>query len=498
MKIRSGIFSLIVALSLATLIGGCGSSGSSSPQAATASNETTAKLDITFEKSNGKTVDASVPDLFASLGITELFLKVQPVNIANPSVPSVDLVPWFANPWNTQYTITPLLDNESYLISLEAFDSTGRQLYFAANTYLMKPGVNNISITARSPVNSKWSRTVAANEPTPRQGATSVWTGSEFLVWGGQEPAGTNTGGAFNPVTKTWRTIPYPNPPFYLGSTDQVSVWSGTNMIVLDTKVITGGQSGHYNPVTNTWTDAGTPPGWGANFTTPVALWTGSEMLVLGNTAGGVVGYKFRPGVGWSTISAVGAPTTRANFSAVLTASGRVIVFGGFNAGTYFANGYIYDPAGNAWSAITAIPAAVAGRSQHAAGWFGSEMLIVGGYTTGAVRLADGWRYNPVTNTWRQMNMLGGPYLTTNLSSMFPISSTVVSFNGFNYDLVNDSWARSDSTGMPRSFPYSNGATIAVASTPTLQVFQWGGVKTDVTGASLAGPQYLTGVRLYK
>src|SRR5947208_3570111 len=46
------------------------------------------------------------------------------------------------------------------------------------------------------------------NAPDGRQGHTSVWTGSEMIVWGGQGVGGyLNTGGRYNPATDNWLTM---------------------------------------------------------------------------------------------------------------------------------------------------------------------------------------------------------------------------------------------------------------------------------------------------
>src|SRR5438874_5812059 len=52
------------------------------------------------------------------------------------------------------------------------------------------------------------------NAPDGRQGHTSVWTGSEMIVWGGQGVGGyLNTGGRYNPTTDSWTTISTNKPP---------------------------------------------------------------------------------------------------------------------------------------------------------------------------------------------------------------------------------------------------------------------------------------------
>ena len=70
-----------------------------------------------------------------------------------------------------------------------------------------------------------------------------------------------------------------------------------------------------------------------------------------------------------------------------------MIVWGGYNNGSYFNDGGRYNPAGNSWTATTASGAPVA-RQSHTAVWTGSEMIVWGGYTGGGF-LKDTWSYTP-------------------------------------------------------------------------------------------------------
>src|SRR5512136_2197528 len=81
-----------------------------------------------------------------------------------------------------------------------------------------------------SPSTNTWIATsTGANCPSVRWGHTSVWTGTEIIVWGGAY--GGNTGGRYNPETDTW--IPtsigadVPAGRYY-----HTAVWTGTEMIV--------------------------------------------------------------------------------------------------------------------------------------------------------------------------------------------------------------------------------------------------------------------------
>ncbi len=113
-----------------------------------------------------------------------------------------------------------------------------------------------------------------------RSGHTAVWTGTEMIVWGGENTAGRLAdGAAFNPRTDTWRTIA---PAPITGRSRHVAVWTGSEMLIW------GGGDGArsladgaaYNPSTNQWRTITPAPIRGA--TQAAAVWTGHELLVFG------------------------------------------------------------------------------------------------------------------------------------------------------------------------------------------------------------------------
>ena len=54
---------------------------------------------------------------------------------------------------------------------------------------------------------------------------TAVWTGTEMIVWGGNNPSGyLNTGSRYNPVTDTWTPTTKKNAP--KGRADHTAVWA--------------------------------------------------------------------------------------------------------------------------------------------------------------------------------------------------------------------------------------------------------------------------------
>src|SRR5205814_4076704 len=79
-----------------------------------------------------------------------------------------------------------------------------------------------------------WTPTSLTNAPDGRDSHTAVWTGSEMIVWGGctgpfcSNPI--NTGGRYNPSTDGWTATSTTNAPS--ARTGHTSVWTGSEMIV--------------------------------------------------------------------------------------------------------------------------------------------------------------------------------------------------------------------------------------------------------------------------
>src|SRR5262245_23192307 len=83
-----------------------------------------------------------------------------------------------------------------------------------------------------TPSTDSWTATTISNAPSARHSHTAVWTGSEMIVWGGENfvPSGVNTGGKYNPGTNTWiatSRFHAPSP-----RVDHTAVWTDSEMIV--------------------------------------------------------------------------------------------------------------------------------------------------------------------------------------------------------------------------------------------------------------------------
>ncbi|HEX2089308.1 MAG TPA: hypothetical protein VHI54_05160 [Actinomycetota bacterium] len=198
------------------------------------------------------------------------------------------------------------------------------------------------------PVTKQW--TVLPKAPIKgRTGHVAVWTGREMIVWGGGGIGETNIafkdGAAYNPTTRTWRTIPQAPlaPGFGPGYT---AVWSGKEMLVW------GGETGKgaaYDPETDSWTKLPDPPF--GSLVLPASVWTGRVMLLWGARERG----SNDPALG-TAIGAAYDPATKrwtllpktpgsSGFGQTAVWTGRnMLVWGGFNNKGPFYSGVDYRP----------------------------------------------------------------------------------------------------------------------------------------------------------
>jgi hypothetical protein len=137
--------------------------------------------------------------------------------------------------------------------------------------------------------NERW-RLLAPFPLAHRTDATSVWTGAEWIVWGGQDLddlVALGDGAAYDPATDRWRLLS--KSP--LGPRLVEGVWTGSEVLIV------GGRSGNsngmmaygdgaaYAPATDSWRSLASGPAH-PGF---APVWTGT--LLVGFFKGGAVAY---------------------------------------------------------------------------------------------------------------------------------------------------------------------------------------------------------------
>src|SRR5439155_1608499 len=253
-----------------------------------------------------------------------------------------------------------------------------------------------ISDTAAGCIGNSWVATSTTNASSAREGHTAVWTGTEMIIWGGDDGVNTlNTGGRYSPSTDTWTATSTTNAP--VGREAYTAVWTGSEMIVWggnDAAFNIFHSGGKYNPITDTWVATNLTNAPTARYI-HTAVWTGSEMIVWGGTGANYfnTGGRYNPNTdSWTATSTVNAPTGRYGPTAVWTGSEMIIWGGAASAGpSRFNTGGRYNPATNSWTA-TSTTNAPSARAGHTAVWTGTEMIIWGG-DDGVNILNTGGRY---------------------------------------------------------------------------------------------------------
>ncbi|HLG08765.1 MAG TPA: hypothetical protein VI409_08890, partial [Gaiellaceae bacterium] len=120
-----------------------------------------------------------------------------------------------------------------------------------------------------------------------RLGPAAVWTGTEMIIWGGAARSGEiergYEGAAYNPATRTWRTIAA-SPPGVQGGGAGV-VWTGDEMVVWASNSPDGPvDAAVYDPSTDSWRRL--PAGPLGKREGYASAWTGEELIVVGGSLG--------------------------------------------------------------------------------------------------------------------------------------------------------------------------------------------------------------------
>ncbi len=264
--------------------------------------------------------------------------------------------------------------------------------------------------------------------PDARDHHSAVWTGGVMVVWGGfSNSSGQvfNSGGRYDPLSGNWTpTSTGANVPAV--RENHTAVWSGSEMIVWGGDNSSGGtrygDGGRYNPTTDAWTATAGGAGSPSGRTLHSTVWTGSEMIIWGGlcltgpapyfycNSGG----RYDPATdSWSpTYLGLNVPTKRSGHTAVWTGA-EMIVWGGFGP---LSSGGRYKPAINDWLTTSTSTTACkddngnpsglcfpGGKQEHTAVWDGSHMLTWGGARydiNGKQSVKNGGKYNPVNDQW--------------------------------------------------------------------------------------------------
>ena len=239
--------------------------------------------------------------------------------------------------------------------------------------------------------------------PEARYRHTTVWTGTEMIVWGGRRSNADGTftvfsnGARLNGSSLRWTMIGGPSARY-----NHTAVWTGTEMIVW------GGQSSNvpgaallgngsrYNPATNTWTAISTVNAPAAR-TEHIAVWAGGKMIIWGgflaNNTAATTGAMYDPAKdSWSSISTVNAPPGGFGYGNYV--SGNTLTLWGGNIGLLGVQRYTYDILTDTWSRSPSIGSAISSRMYPSILPTPGGLIVVGGYNSSNEILNEAYRGN--------------------------------------------------------------------------------------------------------
>ena len=173
--------------------------------------------------------------------------------------------------------------------------NTGRSEYSAIWTgtdMIIWGGQNSFPGQKFNLATKTWSNISTTNSPTNKRGHSAIWTGSEMLIWGGIignfNLNSDSTIYKYNPITNSWTQVVGINSPkgLYLHS----AVWTGTEMIVFGGQDAKDGiivnKSYRYNYINNTWFEMSTNSTSLSPRFAHSAIYTGNEILIWGGYDG--------------------------------------------------------------------------------------------------------------------------------------------------------------------------------------------------------------------
>ena len=280
------------------------------------------------------------------------------------------------------------------------------------------------------PGTDQWTTVSSIDAPEARSEHTAVWNGQEMIIWGGFGDGYLDSGGRYEPALQLWHPLATNGAP--AARSRHVAVWTGSRM------VIWGGQNGSgllndgalYNPSSDSWATLVLPNAPAAR-RGATALWAGDRLLVWGgdgesgelNTGAQLTFDGAGEPVSWQAISTTNAPSARSGHIAVWT-GGRMIIWGGTDSGTLLSDGASYDPTNDTWATLAATNAPAA-RTGHSAVWTGTELLVWGGEGAGG-SLAEGGAYDPIIDKWRALSNGGNPLARSGASVVWSGTEVLV------------------------------------------------------------------------
>ena len=262
-----------------------------------------------------------------------------------------------------------------------------------------------------------WVSGASNGAPTARSGASSVWTGQEWILWGGQAAGNlpVKTGARYRPDLDLWSMVATLDAP--VERSGHSAVWTGKEMIVWGGvnrgTYLNGGA--RYTTTPQGWVTVNTAGAPSAR-TGHAAAWTGRHMVIFGgrdNSGMQADGGLYDPvGNGWSALPLNGAPPGARMGATMIWTGNALIVWGGFSNTGHWASGAVlsFDAQGvpGVWTNLAA-PSGFSGRMGHVSAWDGQRLIVWGGRSSSGQILGDGAVWDSVTGMWTLLDTTGAP-----------------------------------------------------------------------------------------
>ena len=361
-----------------------------------------------------------------------------------------------------------------------------------------------------------------------------VWTGKEMIVWGGVtqkavRPLGpcdrcASDGAAYNPATRTWRTIA-PAPAGVEGVGAGGVAWTGHEMVVWASNSPDGpAGAAAYDPATDSWRRL--PAGPLGSRELHASVWTGKELLVIGGALGDTqakpVAAALDPKAGtWRLVSAFDNLFFFGGPSGAVWSGHEAFVMGSLSlcpekgsTCTDRRPAFVaYDPATDKVREIPLPAPSTNFGSDTAASltpvaWSGTEVVFTAG-GTGSLRVM---RYNPTLGNWKGVkagscHVVADPkqghgcrdwrigpwapcYAPMNVAWLGDRLVTSCTEDGLQiFDLATSTWTWRSLVPGPSPFTTTGGPAVVWTGT---DLIVWGsawggpGTQTPAVGASLA------------
>ncbi len=262
-----------------------------------------------------------------------------------------------------------------------------------------------------------WVSGSSNSAPTARSVASSVWTGQEWILWGGQAAGNlpVKTGARYRPDLDLWSTVTALDAP--VERSGHSAVWTGQEMIVwggVNRGIYLNGGA-RYTPTPQGWVTVNTAGAPSAR-TGHAAAWTGRRMVIFGgrnNTGMQADGGLYDPvGNGWSPLPLNGMPPGARMGATMIWTGNALIVWGGFSNTGHWASGAVlsFDAQGvpGVWTNLAA-PSGFSGRMGHVGVWDGQRLIVWGGRSSSGQILGDGAVWDSVTGVWTVLDNTGAP-----------------------------------------------------------------------------------------